>query len=315
MRTVNLFKSLLGYLAFERCRADVSWTTLGCDSVNINGASVDALWDSAVAMASNAQSTIDTLVNARGIVPRSTNSRAANAAKYMWGLKFPFSKLAGLDNAAKDTLRQVSSVYARAEGLMRQNSGFLFCSGNSLTWGVVADYLNGAWYATIPGTDDVLVLLFTAGGPHGEASRPCTDGETMGRTFKGRYISSNGQVPDELLVGILFCSNQFGSDWKGALTLGYPTEGKDPDPNHYKSAAGTILHEMIHAVDMNTYLDHTSPHFAEGQVAYGFNRCYYLALSEPKRALMNADNYRVFAEMCMSPATTWGAPRLLNAGE
>ncbi|KAF4470858.1 hypothetical protein FALBO_2230 [Fusarium albosuccineum] len=311
MRTINLFKSLLGFLAFGQCRAAVSWTTIGCDNVNVDGASIDAIWDSAVAMASNAQSTIDTLVNAKAIMPKSTTSRVADNAKYMWGLKFGFSKVSGLDSASKDRLSQVSSVYAQAEALMPKNSGFLICSGESLTWGVTDDFMTGVWHAKIPGTDDSLVLLFSAGHPQGAASRPCTDGETMGRTFRGQYVS-NGKT--EEVVGILLCTNQISNDWKGALSLGYSPGGSDPNPNDYKSAAGTALHEMIHAVDMNKYLDQTSPHFGEGKVAYGFNRCYYLAMTEPKIALMNPDNYRVFAEMCMSPATRWVAPKVIDKG-
>ena len=39
-----------------------------------------------------------------------------------------------------------------------------------------------------------------------------------------------------------------------------------------------------------------------------FNQCLNLANTNPAGALINPDNYRIFAEMSLSPATKWKAP-------
>lgn len=41
-------------------------------------------------------------------------------------------------------------------------------------------------------------------------------------------------------------------------------------------------------------------------VASGFNQCSDKAANNRDAAANNPDNYRVFAEMSMSPATRWG---------
>jgi hypothetical protein len=44
-------------------------------------------------------------------------------------------------------------------------------------------------------------------------------------------------------------------------------------------------------------------------LSYGFNKCVELAKDNPANALINPDNYRLFAEMSMSPATVWTAAK------
>jgi hypothetical protein len=39
-----------------------------------------------------------------------------------------------------------------------------------------------------------------------------------------------------------------------------------------------------------------------------FNQCLNLADTNPAAAAINPDNYRIFAEMSMSPVTKWKAP-------
>lgn len=43
------------------------------------------------------------------------------------------------------------------------------------------------------------------------------------------------------------------------------------------------------------------------QQNYGFDKCVNLADKNQAAALINPDNYRIFAEMSMSPATRWVA--------
>ena len=94
-------------------------------------------------------------------------------------------------------------------------------------------------------TEAIRVRLDTDPCP-GSNNRPCTDGLTLGQTFRGDYLS-NGNTQE--VVGIIFCTNQFTPAYKGTLTLGYSVTGDFPNPDTYKSASGTILHEMIHAIN------------------------------------------------------------------
>ncbi|KAM0312530.1 hypothetical protein ACHAPQ_012215, partial [Fusarium lateritium] len=43
-------------------------------------------------------------------------------------------------------------------------------------------------------------------------------------------------------------------------------------------------------------------------IAYNYNPCYWLAMEDPVAAILNPDNYRILAEMLMSPLTSWAPP-------
>ncbi|KAF4963514.1 hypothetical protein FSARC_8481 [Fusarium sarcochroum] len=274
MRPANLFKSLVGFLAFEQCRAAVAWYSIGCEGETVAGDSIDDIWDSAVALSSNAQSVIKELNSVTKVSARSDDSPTANNARYLWGISFRFLPELPLPKAAKETLQKVSDD-------------------------------SGVWYAelpssTVPSKDeekDLLILRFTSGG--------------SGQTFMGRI--QVGKEEKKVIPGILLCANRMRTDEKlkkkkGVLTLNYDVPGENPNPDDFSSAAGTILHEMVHAIDTNTYQDQRDPIF-KGQAAYGFSRCYYMAKERLEDAFKNPDNYAVFAEMCMSPETRWKMPQ------
>lgn len=65
------------------------------------------------------------------------------------------------------------------------------------------------------------------------------------------------------------------------------------------TAAGTVIHEVSHMI-LRTQ-DVPSPLFADAEPCYGVLRCAHLASVRPLAALGNADNYRLFAESCMTP--------------
>jgi hypothetical protein len=59
-------------------------------------------------------------------------------------------------------------------------------------------------------------------------------------------------------------------------------------------------------VHTRTGSDKTNPNDIEGN--YGFLKCVALARTLAPNTNKNPDNYRIFAEMSMSPATEWRAP-------
>lgn len=154
--------------------------------------------------------------------------------------------------------------------------------------------------------------------PTGE--RPCSPEvrpPTLGQTFNGKIYPAGADVtalPTGTAKAILFCTALLDSNgFKGILSSGFAAtdpEEKFPDPDKYRSASGTLLHEMIHAIDTDKYQDQRDPDlFKDNFAAYGFNRCAALAKTSQSKALVNPDGYRIFAEMCMSSDTRWGAPK------
>ena len=115
MQIAKFLKGGLSFLAFAQCQAAVTWTTIGCEGITLQGASIDDMWDNAVLMAQNAVSSINMVVNADTIVPLTKTSRGADNAKAMFGAKFGFSKITGLDDASKVRLNEVSGNFSRSQ--------------------------------------------------------------------------------------------------------------------------------------------------------------------------------------------------------
>jgi hypothetical protein len=129
-------------------------------------------------------------------------------------------------------------------------------------------------------------------------------------------------LPSGYATVVLFCTELLDAkNFMGTLASGFQANipsADFPDPDKYRSASGTLLHEMIHAIDTNTYQDQRNTNFdsdifPDGNAAYGFNRCALLSQKYQSKALINPDGYRIFAEMCMSSATSWGMPKPPNA--
>jgi hypothetical protein len=125
-------------------------------------------------------------------------------------------------------------------------------------------------------------------------------------------------LPTGTATVILFCTELLdANNFKGTLASGFQANDPSadfPDPDKYRSASGTLLHEMIHAIDTGTYQDQGNDQvgdniFPDSNAAYGFNRCALLAQTHQSNALVNPDGYRIFAEMCMSSNTRWGMPK------
>lgn len=62
---------------------------------------------------------------------------------------------------------------------------------------------------------------------------------------------NTGDVIDrvENIVAVVLCTRlltQFG--FKGVLPIDFEPDEDKPNPNNYGSAAGTLVHEMIHAI-------------------------------------------------------------------
>lgn len=162
-----------------------------------------------------------------------------------------------------------------------------------------------------------LTLIATVEPPN---ERPCSttaNPPILGQTFNGFVYPAGaglGTMPTGRAIGVLFCAALLQSNgYKGTLALSFSANVPSadfPDPDQYRSASGTLLHEMIHAVDTNTYQDQKNEDlFGDDNAAYGFNRCGLLAEKAQSQALVNPDGYRIFAEMSMSSGTRWGAPK------
>jgi hypothetical protein len=130
----------------------------------------------------------------------------------------------------------------------------------------------------------------------------------LAETFIGNVFPAGSTTSTGTVTGILFCAKLLqGSAQVPYGTLANPLNAPDAsNPDQYRSAAGTLLHEMVHAIDPTRYRDQTSPgSIGTGRNTYGVNPCMALADTNQASALLNPDNYRIFAEMSMSPGTRW----------
>jgi hypothetical protein len=116
-------------------------------------------------------------------------------------------------------------------------------------------------------------------------------------------------APGQDVRGVLICFSNFNNDYSATLAQGFTSSTTEPNPDTVRSVAGTILHEMVHVVDINRFQDQRdSTLFGDNKAAYGFTRAAWLSFNDQSVAVNNPDNYRIFAEMAMSPTTRWGSP-------
>ncbi|RDW92916.1 uncharacterized protein DSM5745_00238 [Aspergillus mulundensis] len=310
--------------------AVLTWTPVGCAGVTANGVTIDSIWDNALLMVQTAQTRIDSIRNFP-IKAKSTRARVANNAHYMFGIDVNWST--GFASSTKKTLSDVRSIYSRMESKMNEDTNYLLCNDNGFQWGNIGGYTTGVWYYAFPGTNDALILRSTAGNSAGDpivpkqlsydfeanagpstnqneskaSQRPCGESNLAGETFTGEYMSSTagGTVQYTQTTAILLCvQNQLM--YKPTLELGFTVSDNKGIADEYESVSGTIVHEMVHALNTHMYWDQTHPDFPnDGLPGYGFDKCMILATKSPQQALVNPDNYRIFAEMCMSPKTEW----------
>ncbi|KAI1375972.1 hypothetical protein F4677DRAFT_91869 [Hypoxylon crocopeplum] len=309
-----LLRALLSLLTLGQVHAVVTWRTIGCDNWSFKGASIDDIWDNALLMTTNAQSQRNAIpTNAAGML--SGNGRRAGAnAKFMFGVKF--DKLTGMDAAGTTTMNTVNDIYTRIQSGLEGtlpgidvDNAFLFCESNGLTYGNFPGnpFQQAVWYTTVTNgpVTEYIALQYTAGrGP----GKPCMevgkDQIYQARTFDTvQVINGNPQT----FTGVILCPEQFeknGLRVVPTLSQGFNAvvsgNNKRPTPADYNSISGNLVHEMTHVVGRSQgrrYLDE----------AAGFNQCLDLAIRDQSTALTNPDNYRVFAEMSMSPSTKWGA--------
>ncbi|OIW34582.1 hypothetical protein CONLIGDRAFT_688480 [Coniochaeta ligniaria NRRL 30616] len=311
--TSSLFKTLIAAVVIGHCGAAVTWTAVGCQGVTLGGQSIDTIWDNARDMSQNAASVIGKLVAANAIIPRSDTSRVANNAESLFGIDFGFTMMNGLPSAAQTTMNTVRGVFDGIVTQMQADNGYLWCGDNSFVYQSSLNPDNPAEKAyqyRIPGSNDVIVLAgYTALG-----ITPCSGRSTLGETLRGVFRTPNaaGGTQEANVVGIILCVNALQSQiqdkgWKAVLPLGYdtgPSSKPGPDPDSYNSVSGTILHEMVHFLDWNQYLCERRARDGLPLCSRGHSRS---GCGNRRAYLKNPDNYRVFAEMCMSPGTRWGA--------
>ena len=105
-----LFRALLLFIAFafRQGHAAVIWRTIGCTGWTFKGVSIDAIWDNANLMATNAQAQINIIpTSPMGMLNTDARRVGANA-NFMFGI--PFDKLTGTNAAGTATMAQVSSA-------------------------------------------------------------------------------------------------------------------------------------------------------------------------------------------------------------
>jgi hypothetical protein len=103
-----LFRALLLFIAFRRGHAAVTWRTIGCTGWTFGGDSIDAIWDNADLMATNAQAEIKIIPTSAAALVNTIARRAGANAKFMFGI--PFNKFTGTNAVGTATMGQVSSA-------------------------------------------------------------------------------------------------------------------------------------------------------------------------------------------------------------
>ncbi|PVH84027.1 hypothetical protein DL98DRAFT_528877 [Cadophora sp. DSE1049] len=314
---LTLSRALLSSLAFGQCYAAVTWRTIGCDGWTHDGKNIDQIWDNAQALVTNAQARIDAIPDGNSVFDEPAR-RAGGNAKFMFGINF--NRFTGIDQAGKVVMASARGMYdAIQSGLARtlvgtepntagavfdMSNAFLFCGANGLTHGTWDNnpLMQDVWYAKIQ-TGAITEYLVPSFSSHerDENGNPLYEA----KTFTTTQIIDNGvegQAPvTTQFIGIILCPTE---GTKAVLEPGFaatdPTPEK-PSPDKYISVSGTLVHEMVHVVGQSR-----NKNYDDGEpLRYGFNLCTDLANTDQNKALILPDNYRIFAEMSMSPATKW----------
>ncbi|KAH8765138.1 hypothetical protein BGZ57DRAFT_857273 [Hyaloscypha finlandica] len=315
---LTLSRALLSSLAFGQCYAAVTWRTVGCDGWTHDGKNIDQIWDNAQALVTNAQARIDAIPDGNSVFDEPAR-RAGGNAKFMFGINF--NRFTGIDQAGKVVMASARVPSTNSGNVIKSNTAgalfdmsnaFLFCGANTWTRGTWDNnpLMQDVWYAKIQTGAITEYLVPNVYSPAG-TPRPCTEKDEKGKplyvakTFATTQVIDNGvegQAPVSTeFIGIILCSTELV---KAVLEPGFaatdPTPEK-PSPDKYISLSGTLVHEMVHVVgrSRNTNYDDGQP------PRYGFNLCTDLANTDQNKALIMPDNYRIFAEMSMSPATKW----------
>ncbi|RYP81601.1 hypothetical protein DL770_005852 [Monosporascus sp. CRB-9-2] len=321
-----MFRASLSFLAFQQSLAAVTWRTIGCDGWTFKGKSIDAIWDNAVLMTTQAQSQIDaipTRMRMGGF--NDLQKRAGANAEFMFGVNF--NRFTGLGSAGLATMRTAKTMYSDIQkGLqgtldnLDVGNAYLFCGANGLTKSPIPEYRDPGpiWHAEVeidlpgenPGEiDRVTEYILLSFAANREAGEPCAE---PGQNYAGKTFTATQRIGEveEQFVGIILCPNRWeenGYKIFATLDQGFPAEASEenkyPYIGDYNSVSGTLVHEMTHVVgrvrDNQKYQD-------DNRV--GFKAAVKLAQDDQPAALTNPDTYRIFAEMSMSPSTKWGQP-------
>ena len=89
-------------LGLRHACAVVTWEQIECAGVTISGQTLDNIWDNAALLASNAESTINTLTSASTIKALTMPANLANNAKWMFGISVNWGGV--LPSSSKSTL-------------------------------------------------------------------------------------------------------------------------------------------------------------------------------------------------------------------
>ncbi|KAI1760930.1 hypothetical protein GGR53DRAFT_525566 [Hypoxylon sp. FL1150] len=311
----TLYQGLILFLAVWQCSAAVTWRAIGCDGWSFDGTSMDTIWDNAILMAANAQSAIQAVPTGVPNPFKDEEKRARGNVNFMFGVS---SSVMGIDSDGKQALEDARSMYENIEMALRGtlkgfdvNNAFFFCEAHGMTNGIFPgsgkySMIHIRFVIKVTNGDATAYIVLSYATDAG-AKQPCSTEETSkyeARTFTVFQYTSG---PPVRFVGVIVCPGRFQEKGKSVVAtwpqgfLTVPSRGnKYSSPDDYMSLAGTLIHEITHVVGRTqgrTYRDHE----------YEFNRCLDLARTRRQDALINPDNYRIYAEMSMSPETRWGA--------
>jgi hypothetical protein len=124
-------------LLISSCKAQVTWTQIGCGGLTFKGTSLDDMWNNAKLQASNANTQIDNIINAKSIKNLTPNSNIADNAVWMFntdykaGSSYPSASASYLQN-------NIKPVYLAVQNQLAGHNGFLICNDNLAQFGPIA---------------------------------------------------------------------------------------------------------------------------------------------------------------------------------
>jgi hypothetical protein len=109
--TDSLLKALIAAHGIIHCHAAITWQAISCTGVTVDGASIDDIWDNTRALAQNAISQIDSLINAPRLVPKVGDvSRIGFNAQAMWNINVQTKFWKSLPSSDQAILRRAQST-------------------------------------------------------------------------------------------------------------------------------------------------------------------------------------------------------------
>jgi len=287
-------------------------------------------WE-AIAMASNAVSSIDTLLSAGvSLNTMSGNAQVASlmkAANSAFGVATPGRFTFSLSSADRTQLTTAQSNYktlyaSLSKGTsMTSSQNYLFCDSSTLIWTTKASDIFGP--NTIPAdSDETITDFFARSGAAGVNGLWKDPDHKNGDDYNWVVDEYNGGpiCGDKAAEAITYatapqnmflCPNAWNSaNYQTSLT-GMRASTDEVEWATTRSLPGVFLHEMMHWLPLNPHVTDEKVQVDANTrvVAYGLVACWLLGgnngATTKAQTLTNADSYNVFATMAYLPGATF----------